>query len=63
MTRIAIGLLVLSFLVPALALRAADDDPIKEKLDKAKADYTAEMKKLQAGLVAELQKKEAAARK
>ena len=39
MKRIVVGIAVFSFLMPVLALRAEDDDPIKEKLDKAKAVY------------------------
>lgn len=62
MVRIVVCTLVFSFLIPVLALRAQDDS-IKEKLDKAKSGYEADLKKLQAGLVADLQKKEAAARK
>ena len=63
MTRIAIGALLFSYLMPALALQAQDRDAIKENLDKSKASYGTDLKKLQSGLVADLQKKEAAARK
>lgn len=45
------------------ASRAADNDPIKEKLDKAKAAYDDTLDKLRDGLLKELDEKEEAARK
>jgi hypothetical protein len=52
---------VLVSVVPAL--RAADDDPVLAKLDKAKAAYHADIEKYQVGVAASFDRQEEAARK
>ena len=42
---------------------AADEDPVEKKLSAAKADYETAAEKARAGLLADLKKKEEAARK
>ena len=62
MARAALFALGLVALLGA-AGRAADDDPVKEKLDKAKAAYDQQIDKAKAALVKSLDAKEEAARK
>ncbi|OWK38117.1 hypothetical protein [Fimbriiglobus ruber] len=53
---------VVTFAFAAAALRAADDDPVRVKLERAKATFQAAQEKYQANVTGWLDKREAAAR-